>query len=92
MQRFGDVWPSAECYVPPLEVLLEESRRRQYGHFKISHLDSTLRADIYVAGDDELNAWALHRRVRGVSALEGWVERLGFSSEWAGAQAFKEPA
>jgi hypothetical protein len=53
---------SPEYYVPPLEVIEEERRRPRYGHFNIIHLDTTLRADIYLVGDDPLHEWAMARR------------------------------
>ncbi len=61
--RFVEHWPAESFYTPPLEVLLEESRRPCDGHFNISHHETTLRADVYVAGADPLNAWALNRVV-----------------------------
>jgi hypothetical protein len=62
-ERFSECWPPSDFYTPPLEVLLAEGARPQHGHFNISHHDSTLRADVYVAGEDPLNAWALRRVV-----------------------------
>jgi hypothetical protein len=53
---------SPEYYVPPLEVIEEERRRPRYGHFNIIHLDTALRADIYLVGDDPLHEWAMARR------------------------------
>lgn len=54
-------WTADAFYVPPLETLVTESRRAQHGHFNISHHDTGLRADCYVAGDDALHAWAFER-------------------------------
>lgn len=68
-ERFSECWPSSEFYTPPLDVLLEEGARPEFGHFNISHHDSTLRADVYVAGEDPLNAWALDRVV--IRTIEG---------------------
>lgn len=59
--RIQAAWPASRFYVPPLEVIREESRRKRYGHFNILHHDTGLRADVYVAGDDELSAWAMER-------------------------------
>ncbi len=56
--RFAAAWPAADFYVPPIEVLEAESRRSVHGHFNVSHLETAMRADIYLAGDDALNAWA----------------------------------
>lgn len=60
--RLAGLFPSAEFYVPPAEVIIEESARPRYGHFNILHRDSGLRADIYLLGDDPLHAWAYGRR------------------------------
>jgi hypothetical protein len=48
-------------YVPPLEVQQAETARERHGHFNIGHHDSGLRADCYIAGVDELHAWAFER-------------------------------
>src|SRR5437763_1345107 len=59
---FMKAFPPASYYVPPEEVLQVELSRSRHGHFNIIHNDTGLRADIYVAGDDTLNAWGLERR------------------------------
>jgi hypothetical protein len=67
-------FPSPEYYVPPVEVIETESRRPRHGHFNIIHVETALKADIYPAGDDDLNAWALERKRRfeiGTNAI--WV-------------------
>lgn len=51
-----------DTYVPPVEVLEIEAARRIYGHFNVVHGPSSLRADVYLAGDDPLHAWGLGRR------------------------------
>ena len=51
-------FPAADFYLPPPEVVLLESRREGRGHFNIIHHGSGLKADVYLAGDDELHAWA----------------------------------
>jgi len=60
---FTALWPTDEFYVPPVEVVAEESARPQQGHCNVIHNASMLRADVYFAGDDELASWALRRRV-----------------------------
>ena len=55
-------FPEADFYVPPVEVLLEESQRRPWGHFNFVHHETGLRADIYVHAGDALETWALARR------------------------------
>lgn len=51
-------------YVPPLETLYVEATRQRHGYFVVIHRDSALRADIYLAGDDPLHAWAFERTRR----------------------------
>src|SRR5580704_8202362 len=46
------VFDLEEFYVPPIEVMHVEARRRAYGHFNIIHTASAFRADIYIAGTD----------------------------------------
>lgn len=53
-----------DYYVPPGEALRREAQRTRYGHFNLIHRDTGLRADVYLAGDDPLHAWAFDRRVR----------------------------
>lgn len=64
---FPTLWPPDEFYCPPPEVIAEERARETHGHFIVIHNDSAMRADVYLAGTDERNAWALqHRRPRQV--------------------------
>ena len=43
--------------------MIEEARNRtRFVPFNILHRESALRADIYLAGDDPLHAWAFTRR------------------------------
>jgi hypothetical protein len=60
---FTALWPADEFYVPPVEVVAEESARPGAGHCNVIHSTSMLRADVYFAGNDALAAWALGRRV-----------------------------
>lgn len=62
-RRFVGAWAASEFYVPPLEVVVEESSRPAHGHFNVIHHDTAMRADIYLAGTDALNAWAFGHRV-----------------------------
>jgi hypothetical protein len=57
--RFAQTWPATDFYVPPVEVIEEESRRPLHGHFNVSHLQTAMRADVYLPGEDPLTAWAL---------------------------------
>lgn len=51
-------FPESEFYLPPTETLFAEARREQRGHFNIIHLETGFKADLYLTGRDELNAWA----------------------------------
>ncbi|MGE0553542.1 MAG: nucleotidyl transferase AbiEii/AbiGii toxin family protein [Gemmatimonadales bacterium] len=55
------LWSAADYYVPPVEVIAEEARRTEHGHFNVLHHETGLRADCYLAGRDPLQAWALER-------------------------------
>ena len=63
VRRFADAWSPTEFYVPPTEVIHEESARTAHGHFNVIHQQTSLRADVYIAGTDALNAWAFTRKV-----------------------------
>ena len=62
IERFVQAFPSTEFYCPPAEVLKIEIRRPQRGHFNLIHHDTGTKADIYLAGEDELHRWALSKR------------------------------
>jgi hypothetical protein len=57
--RISNAFPSAEFYCPPPEVILIEHSRPQRGHFNLIHHETGFKADIYVAGEDPLHAWAI---------------------------------
>ncbi|MEX1258959.1 MAG: nucleotidyl transferase AbiEii/AbiGii toxin family protein [Gemmatimonadota bacterium] len=71
-RRLAAAFAGGDFYVPPQESLREEASRPRGGHFNIIHRDTSLRADVYLAGDDPHHTWAFERRRR-VSA-----EGLGF--------------
>ena len=62
IERFVQAFPSTEFYCPPAEVLKIEIRRPHRGHFNLIHHDTGAKADIYLAGEDELHRWALSKR------------------------------
>lgn len=78
--RFSRLWPAADFYVPPLETIREESRRPEHGHFNVSHHETAMRADVYLAGGSELNGWALNnraiRRIEGVDVQVAPIEAV----------------
>jgi hypothetical protein len=51
-----------DTYVPPVEVLEIEAGRAMHGHFNVLHAPTSLRADVYIAGEDPLHAWGLAAR------------------------------
>ena len=57
-------FPDAEYYVPPDETLRLELARDSRGMFNLIHHASQFKADIYLAGHDQLHAWALESRRR----------------------------
>jgi len=66
-RRFAGAWPAEAFYLPPVEVIAEESARSADGHFHVIHHQTAMRADVYVPGDDALSAWAFaHKVVRRV--------------------------
>jgi hypothetical protein len=54
--RLPTAFPPPEFYVPPPEVIGAETSRER-GSFNIIHADSGLKADLYMAGRDEMDAW-----------------------------------
>lgn len=62
--RLPEVFPPDQFYCPPPEVVRIEVLREQRGHFNIIHQESGFKADIYLCGRDELQAWGLARTRR----------------------------
>jgi hypothetical protein len=55
-------FPEDEFYCAPEEVIRVEARRTLRGHFNIIHHATGFKADVYLAGRDPLNRWALRDR------------------------------
>lgn len=90
--RFAGAWPPADFYVPPIEVMREESRRSAHGHFNLSKLQ------YFQMGKSDRHLRDIHQMLR-ISGemvdrpeLERWVAKLGTEREWALAQDYQEPA
>ncbi|MEP7383725.1 MAG: hypothetical protein ABI910_18710 [Gemmatimonadota bacterium] len=66
---FAGLWPPDDYYCPPAEVVEQERQRSAHGYFNVIHSDTAMRADVYLAGDDPLQAWALAAHV--TRAVEG---------------------
>jgi len=74
IENFVHVFPSAEFYCPPPEVLRIEIKRPYRGHFNVIHHETGMKADIYLAGEDDLHRWALSlRRAILFEAEQVWV-------------------
>lgn len=57
--EFHEAFIGAGRYVPDADTIAVEFARDRDGHFNIIHGASALRADVYCAGSDWLNTWAL---------------------------------
>jgi hypothetical protein len=67
--RLSAAFPSPGFYLPPPEVIHAELALEQRGHFNVIHTDTGFKADFYLAGLEELHAWAFrharHMEFRG---------------------------
>jgi hypothetical protein len=62
LSEFAGAFPSSAFYCPPPDVLKIEIKRPHRGHFNLIHHETGTRADIYLAGEDDLHRWALSKR------------------------------
>lgn len=101
VRRFAGCFDPKAFSVPPTESLQLEAGREAYGHFNIHHLETFLRADVYLTGTDPLQAWGLETRQRHrLGGMEGWVSspeylilrKLMFLREGASARHFRDIA
>jgi hypothetical protein len=77
--RLQSVFGGGDFYVPPPGALDAELTRTEGGHFNVIHRETALRADVYLAGDDPLHAWAFDRRRRiDLEALQIWVAPMEY--------------
>jgi hypothetical protein len=60
--QITELFPASDFYVPPRETIVAEVLREQRGHFNIIHMPTGFKADFYLTGRDELNAWALREK------------------------------
>jgi hypothetical protein len=62
--RLANFFPSGDFYLPPPEIIAAEARRELRGHFNVLHVPTGFKADLYLTGRDELEAWAFrHQRL-----------------------------
>lgn len=62
--RLHEAFPFSDFYCPPIEVIRTEMARSQRGQFNLLHHDTGFKADLYLAGNDPLNAWGFQRAQR----------------------------
>jgi hypothetical protein len=62
--RIATLFPESDFYFPPEEVIRIEMARSRRGHFNLIHHDSGFKADVYLSGEDPLQAWGLARTRR----------------------------
>jgi hypothetical protein len=60
--RFSIIFPEADFYCPPAEVIEAELARSERGHFNLIHHHSIYKADIYVATGSDFEQWAFKNR------------------------------
>lgn len=90
INQFPALFPEADYYLPPTEVIAIESRREANGHFNIIHHNTGLKADIYLSRNHPALPWALeHTRRVPTAACEislappeyVIIHKLGFYKE-----------
>lgn len=64
LARFLEAFPEEEFYVPPAEVIIEETRRGDHGIFNLIHHDTGFKADFMLASNDPLHLWAMRHKQR----------------------------
>jgi hypothetical protein len=60
--KLAALFPAASFYIPPSDVIATEMARERRGHFNVIHHNSGLKADFYLANQDELHAWAFRNK------------------------------
>ena len=59
IEKFPQLFPEEDFYLPPPEVIAIETRREINGHFNIIHHDTGLKADIYLSRNHPALPWAI---------------------------------
>ncbi len=62
--RISTAFPTVDFYAPAVETIATEASRDAHGHINLLHLETGMKADIYMAGSDPLHRWAFARRRR----------------------------
>lgn len=58
IEKFPQLFPEEDFYLPPPEVIAIETRREINGHFNIIHRNTGLKADIYLSRNHPALPWA----------------------------------
>jgi len=61
---FPQLFPEADFYLPPTDVIIVECRRTTRGHFNIIHHATGLKADIYPSQNHPYLQWAMQHKQR----------------------------
>jgi len=61
-EKIAESFPPEDFYCPPIENIRQETLRSLRSHFSIIHHETGFKADVYIAGQDELHQWALQNR------------------------------
>lgn len=64
IHKLPEIFPANDFYLPPSEVITTEAARERGGQFNIIHTGTTFKADVYLTGRDEFNAWAFRNKRR----------------------------
>lgn len=59
---FINAFPLSEFYCPPDEIIRNEIKRSERGHFNIIHHATGFKADIYLSGKNEFQKWAIKNK------------------------------
>ncbi len=62
IRQLATLFPPDRFYCPPPDIVAVETARDRRGHFNIIHHDTGLKADLYLAGNEPLQAWGLAHR------------------------------
>ena len=62
IRKLVEAFTEDQFYCPPKEVIADELARPERGHFNLIHHDTGFKADVYLAGQEPLHAWAFSRR------------------------------
>jgi hypothetical protein len=60
LDSFVSAFDATSFYCPPREVIRAELNRTVGGHFNLIHHETGFKADIYLAGKEELQWWAMN--------------------------------